>query len=132
MVQVCNSSLPLFSTMKDLYVHESLYSKTQFQVDYDMENMQWLELFHPFTTVKNLYLSNESALLVVPALQELARESITEELPTLQNIFLEDLQPLAPIQEAISQFVATRQLSGHPIVIHGWERRKNVQRVDDR
>ncbi len=69
--QVCNSSLPLFSTLEDLYVHESSYSKTPFQVDYDMENMQWLELFHPFTTVKNLYLSNESALLVVPALQEL-------------------------------------------------------------
>ena len=59
--------------------------------------MQWLELFHPFTTMKNLYLSNESALLVIPALQELARECIIEELPTLQNIFLEDLQPLMPI-----------------------------------
>jgi hypothetical protein len=81
--QVCNSSLPLFSTLEDLYIHESFYSKTQIQVDYDMENMQWLELFHPFTTVKNLYLSYKSALLVVPALQELARESITEELPAL-------------------------------------------------
>jgi hypothetical protein len=130
--QVCNSSLPLFSTLEDLYVHESSYSATQFQVDYDMENMQWLELFHPFTTVKNLYLTNESALLVVPALQELARESITEELPALQNIFLENLQPPAPIQEAISQFVAARQLSGHPIVIHSWERWENVRRVDDR
>ena len=37
----------------------------------DMENVQWLELLRPFTTTKNLYLSEETALRVAPALQEL-------------------------------------------------------------
>jgi len=87
-----------------------------------MESTQWVELFQPFTTVKNLYLSEEVTLRVAPALKELTGESVSELLPALQGLFLEGLQPLGPVQEAIKPFIAARQLSGQPIAVHRWER----------
>jgi hypothetical protein len=43
-------------------------------------------------------------------------------LPTLQNIFLEELQQSVPVQEAIGTFVVARQLSGYPVTVSRWER----------
>ena len=120
MAQVCNTSLPLFATLEHLYVHEGSYQSYS-QPD-DMESTQWVELFQPFTTVKNLYLSEEVTLRVAPALKELTGESVSELLPALQGLFLEGLQPLGPVQEAIKPFIAARQLSGQPIAVHRWER----------
>jgi hypothetical protein len=36
--------------------------------------------------------------------------------------FLEEIQLSGPIQEAIGQFVAARQLSGNPIAVSLWKR----------
>jgi hypothetical protein len=88
----------------------------------DIDNMQWLEIFHPFTAVKNLYLTAVSVLSIAPALEELVGDRSTEEFPILQNIFLEGLQPYEPIQKGIGKFVAARQLSDYPITISLWER----------
>jgi hypothetical protein len=74
-----------------------------------------------FNAVKDLFLSVELALRVAPALQDLAMGNVTEVLPVLQNVFLEEPESLGPAQEAIRQFVAARQLSGHPVAIHRWE-----------
>jgi hypothetical protein len=52
----------------------------------------------------------------------LVEERMTEVLPILQNIFLEELQPSGPVQEGIGQFVAARRLSGHPITVSSWVR----------
>ena len=43
-----------------------------------------------------------------------------EVLPALQNIFLKtyDWQPRGPAEEAIEQFITTRQLYGRPVTIH--------------
>jgi hypothetical protein len=84
--------------------------------------MQWLEFFHPFTAVKNLYLSEEFTPSIASALQDLVGSRMTEVLSTLQNIYLERLQPSEPIQEGIEKFVAARQLSGHPITVSRWQR----------
>jgi hypothetical protein len=67
--------------------------------------------------VKNLYLSEEFAIRIVQALQELVGGSATEVLPSLQNIFLEGIEPSGLIQEGIRKFVATRQITSHPIVV---------------
>jgi len=74
----------------------------------------WLELLLPFPMVKNLYLSKHFAPGIAAFLQEIVG---TEVLPSLQNIFVEGLEPSGPFQESIGQFVATRELSGHPITI---------------
>jgi hypothetical protein len=93
----------------------------------DIENDDWLELLRPFTAVKSLYLYKESAQLIVAALQELIGSRITEVLPSLRNIFLEELEPSGPLQENIEQFVSARQLSGHPIAISVWDKDSNMK-----
>ena len=69
--------------------------------------------------MKNLYLSEELAPGMAIALQELVGGRIIEVSPSLQTIFIQELEPSAPFQENIGQFVAARQLSDHPIV-HFW------------
>jgi hypothetical protein len=71
--------------------------------------------------VKNLYLEKEYALQIVPALQELIGGRATEFLPSLQNIFLDVLEPSGPIQEGLGKFVAMRQITSHPIVVSRWD-----------
>jgi hypothetical protein len=105
--------------LEGLYIYEHTYSAPDWKDN--IENTLWLELLHPFTTVKNLYLSEKFALRIAPALQELVGSRTTKVLPTLQNIFLEGLQPSGPVQEGIVTFVSARQLSGHPITVSLWE-----------
>jgi hypothetical protein len=118
--QVCTSCLPPVSTLEDLYIKEGSSSRAHWQDNF--ENAVWLELLHPFSAVKNLYLSEEFALRIVPALQEPDGGRATEVLPTLQNIFLEGLKLSGSIQEGIGEFVAMRQLTSHPIVVSRWDR----------
>ena len=117
--QVCTVCLPSFSTLEDLYIseHPNWHPVRQDNI----ENMLWLELLQPFTTVKNFYLSEKFASSIVVSLKELVGGGMTEVLPTLQNIFLEGLQTSGPVvQEGIRQFVATRQTS-HPILVSCWD-----------
>ena len=72
--------------------------------------------------MKNLYLSEEIAARIAPALQELAGDTMAEVLPTLQTISLEGLEPSGPVQEGIRQFVAARKVTSHPIAVTHWER----------
>ena len=122
MSQICSSSLHPFSTLERLEICEAGLTPGYWP-DY-IENADWLDLIRPFIALKDLYLGDDLALRIVPALQELAGEGTAEGLPELQNIFIEWLQPSGPLQEAIVQFVATRQLSGRPVAVHRWERWK--------
>ena len=119
MEQVCTSCLPHLSTLGDLYIYGHQYSHTARQDN--VENTLWLELLQPFTGVKNLHLSEEFASRIMPALQELVGERSTEVLPTLQNVFLQELEPSGTVQAAIWQFVATREVISHPIAVSRWD-----------
>ena len=116
--QVFTSFFPSIHMVEHLFVYELRHLPPRWHDD--IENMQWLECFHPFTGVKNLYLPKKFVPSIAPALQELIGRRMTEVLPILQNIFLEGLQPSEPIEEGIQKFVAARQLSGHPITVFGW------------
>jgi len=104
--------------VEDLYI-EHQYSQLVWKSD-AIENTLWLELLPPFTAVKNLYLAEEFAPGIAAALEELVGGRITEVLPSLQNIFIQELKPQGPFREHIEQFVAARQLSGHPVAISVW------------
>ena len=121
LAQVCASFFPqaLIPIPEHLYI-EIAFPRPLWQDD--LEDNQWLDLFHPFTTVKNLYLSREFIPRIVPILQELVGVGVTEVLPNLQTIFMEDLQESGYVPENIREFVAARQLSGHPIAISSWTR----------
>jgi len=82
-----------------------------------IQNTLWLELLLPFPAVKDLYLSADFAPGIAASLQEIVG---TEVLPSLQNIFVEKLEPSRLFQESIGQFVAAREFSGHPITISVW------------
>jgi hypothetical protein len=84
-----------------------------------MENIQWLELLHLFTSVKDLVLSEKTYRLVAQALDEHAGESVTEVLPVLQNVFLQGplAHPLEPDHKAKEKFIDTRRLLGCPVTV---------------
>ena len=117
--QVCTSSLPPLSALEVLYIYSATYWQPHWQDN--IENALWLELLHPFLAVKNLYLGEGFALRIVCALQELAGARTIEVLPSLQNIFLENLQASGPVQEGVQWFVAARQVTCHPITVARWD-----------
>jgi hypothetical protein len=116
LVQVFTSCLPPISTLEDLYIvdREAIWKD-------NIETALWLELLHPFTGVKNLYLSKTIASRIVPALQELVGDRTTEVLSALQRVLLEGHLAWGPVQEGIVQFVVVRQVAGHAIAVAPWE-----------
>jgi len=116
--QICNSTSHPLSTTEELYI-EHQYSQVVWKDD-AIENTLWLQLLLPFIAVRNLYLSKEFAPGIAAALQESGGGGIMGVLPSLQNIFVEGLEPSGPFQENIGPFVAARQLSDHPIAISDW------------
>jgi hypothetical protein len=81
MAQICSSSLVPFSTLERLDLREGRNPLPLWQDE--VENTQWLELLRPFTALKDLYLKENLAPLVAPALQELIGEKGTKGLPSL-------------------------------------------------
>jgi hypothetical protein len=122
LTQVFTSFFPSFDMVEHLYIYgpPHRYSRPQWQDD--IENVEWLEIFHPFTAVKNLYIPKELVQRIAPALQELIGERATDVLPALESLFLEELQPWRPVREALGQFIAARQLLDHPVAIFDWNR----------
>ena len=122
LAQLCSSSFPqaLIPGVEHLYILEDKFPRLRWQDD--IESTQWLELLRPFISVKCLYLSREFTPRIAPTLQELVRERVTEVLPALQTLFLEEPLPSGPVKEAFRQFVAARQLAGHLIAVSRWER----------
>ena len=116
--QVCTSCLLPFSKLEDLYIRKVPYQELDWKDN--IENGLWLGLLQPFTAVKNLYLSEEFATLIGPALQELVGDRTTKVLPALQNIFLEGFESSRPVEEGIRQLVAARQVASCPIAVSRW------------
>jgi hypothetical protein len=80
LARICAHSLPPFSTLERLDITgDPGWEGLIFQ----LENLPWLEFLRPFTSVKDLYLSDDIALRVAPVLRELAEEGVTEVLPVL-------------------------------------------------
>jgi hypothetical protein len=124
-VQIYNSVLAPLPTLERLDIDEK-----RMIWHADMESTQWQEALRPFTSVKDLRLSEklESApsRLIAPVLSNLAEESVTEVLPVLQSLFVRGALQSGSIQEAIDKFVAARQLAGRPITIHRKEIRRQI------
>jgi hypothetical protein len=129
LAQVCSSSFPqaFIPAVEHLYITDE-YPKQRWQED--MESNQFLELFHPFTGVKYLYLSQEFGPRIAPTLQELVEEGVTEVLPALQTILLQEPLPSGPVQQIFRQFVAARQPACHPVALSLWDRQHPIYPAD--
>ena len=114
MAQVCDWPFTYCSTIERLHIRKDTGSGPQWQDD--MENTQWIDLLHPFITVKDLYLSEGLAPLVALAL----RESVgaADVLPELQNIFFEGLESSSYLRAVIGPFITTRESSKRPVAVH--------------
>ena len=119
LAQVFTPFIPSIYMVEHLYIYGRRNLSPHWQDD--IENMQWLEIFYPFTSVKNLYVSKKFARCIAPALKD-AGGRLTDVLPTLERLFMEELEPLGPIHEAIGQFVAARNLLGRPVSVFQWNR----------
>ena len=72
--------------VEHLYIYGPEELQTQFWRN-GVKNMQWLGIFRPFISVKNLYLYKAIAQCFAPALQDLVGEKVTNVLPALKSIF---------------------------------------------
>ncbi|KAH9964137.1 hypothetical protein BC827DRAFT_1265949 [Russula dissimulans] len=111
LARVCNSFLHSFSTLERFDIRR--WQDRPFHFLGDMEDIRWLELLHPFTTVKNLTVSKHVVSHVEQAPEGLPAETETDMIQVLENISIEDPERSGRIQEAIGQFISMRQLSGH-------------------
>jgi len=114
LAEFCSRSFPPLPTLKRLVIYADMYWGPRSSGG--SESAPWLELLHSFATVKNMYLSGCLVPYVTPALQELSEEGVPEVLPVLRHVYIG--RSSNPAQEAMAQFVAARQLSGHPLIIH--------------
>jgi len=113
LAQVCSASFPPLLALERLDIDIEMRLNSPLEWQDDMEDTQWLDLLHPFTSVKDLALSEGSVPFVAPALQELSGERVTEVLPALENLFLEGPLQSGPVKRAIR----ARQLSGCPVTV---------------
>ena len=119
LAQIFTSFFPSVVEHLYIYEHDELSYKFSLpRMQGDIKKMRWLEFFHPFAAVKNLYVSKAFTPCIMP-LQGLVGARTTEVLPTLQNVFLEGSHRSG---SAIREIVAARQLSGHPINVSSWQR----------
>ena len=122
MAQLCSSSLHLPSTLERLDIRGSDYVPLWYrQGEVEDSDPQWLDLFRPFTGLKDLHLRRGIAQPCALALRDLSEERVTDVLPKLQNLFIESFETLGPTREALGRFVAMRQLSGPPVVLRSWD-----------
>jgi hypothetical protein len=129
LARVWTSFSPLLSNLDNFFISEDGCVPSYWQDN--IENTQWLELLLPLTAVESLYVSKEFVPGITAALQELVRERTTEVLPTLQNLFLEELQGSGPVHESIGLFVAARQLLDHPIAVSLWREYPEIHFYSD-
>jgi hypothetical protein len=89
LAQVCNSSFP--QPLVPAVEHLTIFNDRDLRHwQDDIEFTQWMELFHPFTSVKDLYIASGYVSSIAPALRELVGERTMDVLPTLQNIFSQE------------------------------------------
>ena len=122
--QLCRSFFDqaLTSMVEHLYISNFFYKDESNWPD-DIESDQWVELLHQFPAAKGLYISQGFEQHIAPTLQELVGGRVTEVLPALETLFLEETLPSGPVREGIGRFVAARQLTSHPIALSNWERK---------
>jgi hypothetical protein len=118
LIHLCRPLMPTFAIVERLFL--SQYGNCWRQRwKHGIQHSHWLQLLHLFPDAKDLYISSEITTYIVPVLKKLVGERTTEVLPALRNIFFHEYEELSG-PTSIEDFIATRELSGHPIAISRW------------
>jgi len=104
--------LGLISPILSNMVHFTINSAFDISEPDDLDDIEWLQLLRPFSSVQTLFVSWIFAGNVSRALEDIAGMMVTEVLPALDLLFLED-QPVS----CVDKFIAVRRDSGHPVTI---------------
>lgn len=112
LVAVCASLSPILSTVENLYIEENEYWKQVFY--YYLERWRLLDVFGPFTAVKNLHLPGASTRDVMQVIVDLGARAL---LPKLENIFLDSTEVSEEVLLAIGLFDSARRLSHQPVTL---------------
>lgn len=106
------SQIPgMLSNVDRLYI-----TSRYFEYEELSDEIQWLEFLLPFTAVKALSVQYKLSPHVALALESLTEDWVTEILPALESLCLEN-RPATSIKE----FLAARQGVGHPVSFVGTE-----------
>ncbi|KAH9980542.1 hypothetical protein BJV74DRAFT_856397, partial [Russula compacta] len=104
--QLCSQSSPLFSEVEKLDIN-GIGGYQSIRQDH-MNQIQWLEIFRPFTAVQKLHISDRMMPLFLPALRGLTEEGAKELLPALHSLVFMLLQPNEYMQDVIRAFSTAR------------------------
>ena len=118
LIQICRPLMPTFTMVEQLFLNQYGYCWRQ-RWKHGIQHSHWLQLLHLFPDAENLYISSEITTYIVPVLKMLVGERTTEVLPALQNLFFHEDEELSG-PTAIDDFIAARELSGHPITVSRW------------
>ena len=119
LVEACGSSLLPLSNVESLEITNDRQGWRS-HLDNNTGNSQWLEVLRRFPDVKHLFLSNDIVSSIARTLINGNGEKETEVLPAIQKLSIGGSLPSGPVQEAIEQFAARRQLSADPEVPRCW------------
>jgi hypothetical protein len=120
-VQLCKQTLPLFSNVDFLNIKYGLPRDKDYPIIIwldDVDPAHWLELFHSFTSVKSLEIAVQLEPFIAAALQELTEESAVEVLPMLEELLFERYTIDGDVQQGIESLVTARQHSDHPVDVY--------------
>jgi hypothetical protein len=120
LIRLCRPLMPAFAMVERLCIREHGYCLQQ-HWKRGIKHSHWLQLLRFFTRAKDLYISGEITTYIVSVLESLVGERATEVLPALQNLLLDEYDELQRATLAgIEEFIAARELSGHPIAVSDW------------
>ncbi|KAI9435996.1 hypothetical protein H4582DRAFT_2100070 [Lactarius indigo] len=110
LTRVLSSISPVLSDMVHFALNSELFVIEPLPETGDMDDIEWLQFFHPFSSIETLFVAEKFAGQVSRTLEDIAE--VTEVLPALDLLCLED-QPLS----SVDKFVAIRWDSGHPVTV---------------
>jgi hypothetical protein len=99
--------------VEKLCISQHRFFKPREDWELDVLGAKWIEILRPFTSVKNLYVNRGIVPYFLFSMQELRvletfGRGTTEELPALQNIFLEHSELPSYFGEVVEKFAAVR------------------------
>ena len=123
LAEVGSASLLPLSKVESLEFSSELLT-WQLHEEHTEEDARWLNVLQPFSAVKNLYPHENTLPSFAYALKEVSEDRLSEVLPALQELSIDEPHPPGPVdkpsppavQEAIERFIAMRRL--HTTVVN--------------
>jgi len=109
LTQLCSSTLPPFHKVKTLGIF-CVYEMQKPHWEHPTEDLRWLDILQPFSTVERLYIAKSILTPVTYTLNMVAKRRITEVLPAIQELSIGKHLPSGSVLRAIEKFATSRRL----------------------